>query len=243
MKNNKDYSIKNILNVMHKGGPGFFVVFQYPIALLAWCLVRTKVHPCGITILNFFLKILNAIFLCFCLENYLLLVLAVCGMYLSECLDYSDGCIARLKNKTSDFGAWLDGVVEDYAFIYYFFGIAIALYRFNGASWPLIMLSITITLKWFQQEWMRRFMAEIIKKPKNQIEVFKTAEAIVKKFNISWRTLAIGNDTHTMGLIVLILFRRLDLILYLFSFYHASILCYVIFRAFKMGKEENLKNY
>ena len=242
MKKSKDYSFEKISGLIHKGGPGFAIVFKRPITLLVWLFVRTPISANQISIINFFLPLTVAYCLSFVLvKGYYMAIISAVGMYFSECLDYSDGCTSRLKGTSSNFGIWIDSVTEDYKPVYYFAGAAWGLYRLNPSAEPWIWLAVVLVMRWFQQEWLRHLMRTMTT-TNVQTKVFAIGETITSKFKISWSSLAIGNDTHTMGLIVLILFRRLDLILYLFSFYHASILCYVIFRAFKMGKEEKLKN-
>ena len=241
MKKNKDYSLKKISTLIHHGGPGFDIIFKWPITILVWLFVRTPISANQISIINFFLPLTVAYCLSFVLvKGYYIAIISAVGIYFSELLDYSDGCTSRLKGTSSNFGIWIDSVTEDYKPVYYFAGAAWGLYRLNPSAEPWILLSVVLVMRWFQQEWLRHLMKTMFNS-NSQIKVFAVGQKIVSKFKISWGSLAIGNDTHTMGLIILILLRRLDWVLYLFSFYHATILCYVIFRAFKMGKEENLK--
>ena len=102
----------------------FFRWFSYPITKL---LVKTAITPNQVTIIGFVLTVAAAIM--FASTDYQIRILGGVIFFVGAILDHCDGEIARIKNKQSVFGRWLDGTLDRIGDVLVFIGISIGLFR------------------------------------------------------------------------------------------------------------------
>ncbi len=115
----------------HDGPVSRFLNRPLSIRLSSY-LVNTPVTPNQITLISFFLAILAALF--FTQDSYVLFATGGLLAQLASIIDGCDGEIARLKFQQSEYGAWLDAVLDRYADAFLIAGITwhVANYRLLG---------------------------------------------------------------------------------------------------------------
>ncbi len=85
-----------------------------PISIrITKALVNRQISPNAISVCCFFISLLAAT--CMGFNSYLFIVLGAFLAQFSSILDGCDGEIARLKFQTSEFGAWMDAVLDRYS--------------------------------------------------------------------------------------------------------------------------------
>jgi len=108
----------------------FIKVERYINRPLASLIVRavfhTHVTPNGLTFFSFFLGLLAAFFLS--RGEYLYFVLGGISVQLSSILDSADGMLARAKNMCSEYGAYLDLLLDRITDFCLIVGIAVGIY-------------------------------------------------------------------------------------------------------------------
>ncbi len=101
-----------------------------PISLaISRKLVNTDISPNRITLFSFFLSLVSALFLS--MGNYLATLLGGLLVQLSSIIDGCDGEVARLKYRASEYGAWLDSVLDRYSDAFILLGATVGLYRYG----------------------------------------------------------------------------------------------------------------
>lgn len=88
-------------------------------------IARTPLTPNQISVISFLLALFSAYLFTL---SYTYIVLGVVLMHLSMVFDCVDGEIARLKNKGSEFGLWLDGILGRAGEMALYFGLAFGFY-------------------------------------------------------------------------------------------------------------------
>jgi len=99
------------------------------------------ITPNGVTLLKIPVGICIFVFL---ISNSF--ISAGLSIILWKTLDKLDGALARLKKKSSVFGAWLDLLIDRFVWGISLFGIAIAAARINENNLPLILLALVFFL-------------------------------------------------------------------------------------------------
>lgn len=130
-------------------------LYRRPGVFIAKKLVNTKITPNQITFLSFLMKFPSAYF--FYLGDYRFVVIGAIIFYLSIVVDFIDGPLARLKNKTSDYGAWLDFGTDEFGNVIVLFAICLGLYLKLENIWVWIfgflavgsILSVTMVYQTF----------------------------------------------------------------------------------------------
>ncbi len=100
-------------------------------------LVKTPISPNFVSFLCLALSLVGAFF--FMARGYLPLAIGAVLAQLSSIVDGCDGEIARLKFLRSDFGGWLDSVLDRYADAFLLFGISYHVYATNPSSLVLLL--------------------------------------------------------------------------------------------------------
>lgn len=100
-------------------------------------LKNTKIHPNHITYVSLIFGLLACI--CFILVEYKYLLLGALFLQIQCTLDFADGYLARLKNLSSDFGMYLDGIVNKVVEYFSFIAIAYGLFLKTGDSIHLVI--------------------------------------------------------------------------------------------------------
>ncbi len=100
-------------------------------------LLRTSITPNNVSFFSFILATLGAFI--FFLGGYVNLVIGATLVQVSSVIDGSDGEIARLKFRTTEFGGWFDAVLDRYADAFLLFGLTYYVYVLN---WNFLALFI-----------------------------------------------------------------------------------------------------
>jgi phosphatidylglycerophosphate synthase len=217
---------------MNKGSVMVFWLYKPTIAGMVWVLSRTPVRPNQVTVAKGILAFATMAPMLRIHEHYGYAILAAFMMYLSQCMDYADGCLGRVTGRTSTLGIWLDRMAENTAFIFYFFGCAMAWSVVAYDSTPWITLSVLIALRWYQQYGLTQMMQLLMPAGSGHTEAFGFAQGFLQRFGLSVGKLALTNETQTSGIIFFVLLVRPDWALMAFAFYHGGILAVVTARAF-----------
>ncbi len=104
---------------------------------LSRILVNYNITPNQISLLSFSLSLLAA--LLFAQGGYVALALGGIIAQLASVIDGSDGEIARLKYLSSDYGGWLDAVLDRYADAFLLFGLTWHLHQQTPSAWTLLI--------------------------------------------------------------------------------------------------------
>ena len=110
-------------------------------------LVNTPITPNQVTLVSFFLATLASLFLT--KDSYLWFAMGGIMAQLASIIDGCDGEIARLKWQQSEYGAWLDAVLDRYADAFLICGITwhVANYHSMGnAGWLLGTIALVGSL-------------------------------------------------------------------------------------------------
>jgi len=100
-------------------------------------LLRTSITPNNVSFFSFILATLGAFI--FFLGGYVNLVIGATLAQVSSVIDGSDGEIARLKFRATEFGGWFDAVLDRYADAFLLFGLTYYVYVLN---WNFLALLI-----------------------------------------------------------------------------------------------------
>ncbi len=111
-------------------------LYRRPGVFVAKKLVKSKITPNQITFLSFLMKFPSAYF--FFLGGYRYAVLGAIIFYLSIVLDFVDGPLARLRNKGSNYGAWLDFGADEFGNVIVLFAVCFGLYSKMQSVWVWI---------------------------------------------------------------------------------------------------------
>lgn len=110
---------------------------QISVQITKW-LVKTDLTPNQISLISFFASVIAA--LSFTIGNYAFLVLGGIIAQFASIIDGCDGEVSRLKYSSSEYGGWLDAVLDRYADGLLLFGLT--LYAYQHASGSQFVLFI-----------------------------------------------------------------------------------------------------
>lgn len=187
----------------------FSVLFTRHLSrVLTFFLLRfsSQVTPTQISLLSFLLAILACILFLF--SNYWWRILGVIILQISFALDCSDGEIARYKNMTSAFGAWLDSVFDRFKEIFMFSALAGQWY-FRQDSLDVFFITLLAIIGWQLVAYLREAKKSTF------------GEARQAEFFIS-RNIYIGTVDVIVYLVCLAIILELELY-FLILFFIASI--------------------
>ena len=113
------------------GGPITAAVSQRIASILAWIFLKTNASPNAITVAGGCVSIFGAILYVLFPIGGIYSTLCLIIYQLGYCLDCADGQVARASKKSTEFGAWLDVVVDVvtqlvqvFAILYWLGGVA-----------------------------------------------------------------------------------------------------------------------
>ena len=101
------------------------------VQITKW-LVKTNVTPNQISLISFLASAIAA--LSFTIGNYAFLVLGGIIAQFASIIDGCDGEVSRLKYSSSDYGGWLDAVLDRYADGFLLFGLTLYAYQQDPGS-------------------------------------------------------------------------------------------------------------
>ena len=106
-------------------------------------LVNTRISPNAISLASFGLSLLaSGLFLA---GQYATLAAGGLLAQLASVIDGCDGEVARLKYLGSDYGGWLDAVLDRYADAFLLFGLGVHAWQTGGGTWALVLTFLAIT--------------------------------------------------------------------------------------------------
>jgi CDP-L-myo-inositol myo-inositolphosphotransferase len=101
-----------------------------------------------VTVASFFIGVIGAVF--FSLGRYEFFIVGGICTQLSSIVDCADGMLARKKNMSSDYGAYLDLFLDRINEFFIMTGYAAGLYISSGNLTQLILIGIAISLYYLQ---------------------------------------------------------------------------------------------
>lgn len=131
-----------------RSNDGFFsTVAVRPVSRqLSGLLARTRISPNLVTAVSLATSLLASVLFAIAVRPMSLLAVAL--MYASLVLDCVDGELARLTDRGSRFGAWLDGFTDRIKEHLLIVGLAVGSYRAGNPAWLIATLAIlAITLR------------------------------------------------------------------------------------------------
>jgi len=102
-------------------------LFSWPIVLP---LSKTSVTPNQVTLMSLFCAVLSGFF--YSQGVYSTTIAGAVFLQFSFILDLVDGDLSRAKNMSSDFGAWMDIVLDVICYAIVHLGIVLGVYKSNG---------------------------------------------------------------------------------------------------------------
>ncbi len=129
---------KNLMDSLHSktnDGPVSYWMNRPVSTRFSKILVKFNITPNQISLFSFMLSMIAAGL--FALGNYGYLALGGIIAQLASIIDGSDGEVARLKYLSSDYGGWLDAVLDRYADAFLLFGLTWYVYSQNLSPWVL----------------------------------------------------------------------------------------------------------
>lgn len=124
----EDSREQTLMEIDNTFGDEFFFKYFYRHLSLPFLkiLIKTSISPTQVTCISIFLGFIAAGM--FFLAEYKFLVAGVVFLNLALILDKVDGQIARLKNQTSAWGAWIDAVGDTLTISLYFLFLTLGVY-------------------------------------------------------------------------------------------------------------------
>jgi len=135
--NAKKTLLKQLRSKSNDGPVSRYLNRPISIRISKW-LVSKNVSPNQISLASFLFSTLAALF--FAIGYYPLLLLGGLIAQFASIIDGCDGEIARLKYQSSQYGGWLDAVLDRYADGFLLFGLT--LYAYQHTAWPWAALLI-----------------------------------------------------------------------------------------------------
>jgi phosphatidylglycerophosphate synthase len=180
---------------------------------------NTNITPNQITVVSFVFGILSAIFFAFGYQLYLIIALIL--LHLSILADFVDGGLARKKNMSSVYGAWLDSNIDRMIDPVLFLGIAYGVYNLTGDKSVWVICCIAV---------MTRLLVDIIYLI-TRTEIPSGLTFIADKVNRGWlvRLFLYGRTNIHLVTTVAVIFNRMYLYLIVISLYSFSFYIYSLF--------------
>ena len=133
---------------LHKYFPVDRYLVRPPASLIVRAVFGTSVTPNHLTVTSFFLALVAG--LVYMVGKPAFFVLGGCLAMLSTIFDNADGMLARAKNMTSRYGAFLDLFLDRIADFAFLAGVTFGLYRSTADPRMLILGLLTIGLYFLQ---------------------------------------------------------------------------------------------
>ena len=114
----------------------------------------TNITPNQVTVFTFFIGMIGALLIC--KGSYYTDLIAIIFLQLALTFDLSDGYLARIKNQTSNFGAWFDTILDEISTYFIIFAFLIgnyvqygfSIFSIFGIIWLISVHVITMNL-WY----------------------------------------------------------------------------------------------
>lgn len=182
--------------------------------LISRQLIKTKISPNQISLLAFGLGLLAALSLA--QPHYWTLLLGGVLVQLASIIDGSDGEVARLRVAPSEYGGWLDALLDRYA------DAAV----FAALTWHLMQAEQSMA-------WMWLGCAAI---SGSFIASYSAHKADQMSANLGWR---IGRDTRSLAVMLGSIAARPDVLLWLVAIVMNTV---VFYRIFSLRQKNNLSD-
>jgi len=154
---------------------------------LTYMFIKLNIQPNTITIINFFLPVIGAVFMSF--GSFLFVMIGMLVFMLSRIMDSNDGDVARIQNQTSLEGYYLDKIGQVIFTICLGAGLGWGLYKFHNdtiyiflGSVYFFMLTLEFTIRFFL----------LLRSPHKKVDVMgKLTSKVFSKQNIFARIFGI----------------------------------------------------
>lgn len=178
IKRTEDYYTRLTWNPL-----GRYYVIPLGEGLARFLSKKTNVTPNQVTLWSLLAAIAASILFSF--NNYYLGLVAALSLHLFFILDVTDGYIARLKKISSDFGAFLDGVVDETGIAACVLGITIGVQKKYQNEW-IWVIGFLIIFGSFMGAYMHELRTKFLKNnsPREVIENFKRKPIVTSFSNI-----------------------------------------------------------
>lgn len=211
-----------LLNMIPKSGFISTCIRKIPAKFLVKYLIKTPITPNQVSLLALLSFLFAAFLLSFGKYNYD--VIAGIMVLLALVLDHCDGGIARLKFKTSKYGAWLDNMCDTIGTYLVIFGATIGLYirTYDILSWIVGMLLLfSYSVEYYEDRSSKEAFGTNVNTTTTTLPVFKK-ETMSRKFynrikyslSLNWFAelilISIGAFLNIMLIIFLILIVAMD---------------------------------
>ena len=153
-------------------------------------LARAGITPNQITFFNLLLGVLAGLIAS--LGGYQNLVWAAVLFQLVSIIDGCDGEVAKLNNKTTQFGAWFDTVGDNLAFVLFIIGVTFGLYRETHAIWVVNLAKLSL----FSFAILLCIMVSYLLKAKNSSASLVTYEKEVVSASAKKQNIVISKIVH-----------------------------------------------
>ena len=129
MKNSLRKDIKNARKCENLNDPVDNYVWDYAAIVFSKVFIKLHIIPNIITILSGIVGVVGGILLCF--NSLLCTIIGILLIILSVIFDESDGQVARLTKKYSNFGRTLDGFVDFLVYFSIYIALCVRLFNVN----------------------------------------------------------------------------------------------------------------
>lgn len=169
-----------------------FLYYRRLSGLLTLALAKTSISPNAVSAISLFISAIVAAL--FSSWNKSAVLLGVLFLQIARIFDCSDGELARLKEAASEFGWWLDIVLDRLKNILVYTGLTIGCYRMDGDPKILVfgMLALSNML-------LSGFMVSI----KSKLSFMENVSAV----SLTKRVYIGGESTHIFILSLAVLFN------------------------------------
>jgi len=117
-------------------------VLNRPISLrISKRLVNSNISPNTITLISFGISLLSAVLLA--MGSYIMTLIGGILVQINSIVDGCDGEVARLKLRATEYGAWLDAVLDRYSDAFILLGATVGLYKYGIWGTELWLWSYT----------------------------------------------------------------------------------------------------
>ena len=225
----------NTLKYQKNGCIGVFTR-KFISAKISLFLARSDLTPTQITFFSLILALVGIYFLS--TGDRINLIIAGIFIFWSKIFDAVDGELARLKNKVTELGGWIDGISDRFKENLLILGITLGLYNQTGnvMVWTYGFIAvISIHMLSIVLEHTGKMDKNILQRTHEETFFVKIARSL----NIKPQYLALQADVYLFITYTLIILNQLELILWFYIIIMNLYWLIIVILVFhKKGKEE-----
>ena len=229
------YSIKEIEKTRKPIDTWWSVIVTDPISVrVLWFFANfSKITPNKISVIGFLLGLLSAYL--FYQGSYIYLIVGAIIYELSFLFDCMDGKLSRLKNYKSNFGKFLDNMLDEWKFIFNLLGLTFGQYLITNNNLYL-MLGVAYTLIVSYDKFLCS-TEDSMKKPSMQTINSKLPKDLLSRVRYFFesRRLLFGITRVELNTLIFFVFPLLNLIKIGFIFNMLLVLPWLLFRIYRFS--------